>query len=1059
LPTRWCKAVVIGNNTVNQLYASAADRAVIEESGGLLWAVCGPRRWRVFDPDETYDSDLPGLRLRKRVVNASGVRLTESTWIGLADLARPEVVRESLAESFSFIREDRDGGKKGLRPPQIGALHAVMGYLTLNQQLPATVVMPTGTGKTETMLSLFAAERIGLLLVLVPSDALRDQLARKFETYGVLREFGIIGEQALYPAVCKLCHGLKAVEAAASLANSCNVIVATPQVLGHTEPEARSALLERCSHLFVDEAHHIAAPTWRDIRNAFTGKPVVQFTATPFREDGADLGGKLVYVFPLRSAQEQGYFSRINYTAVVDFDDQDAAIAAKAVERLRDDLSRGLDHILMARVNRIGRAKDLLPTYERLAPDLKPVILHSQLTPKKTQRDALALVRRGESRIIICVDMLGEGFDLPTLKVAAMHDTHKSLGITLQFIGRFARASGARIGEATVVVGRSDPDYDENLKKLYAEDPDWNHLINNLSAAAVGEQEELGEFEEGFRVLPEEVSMRSVSPRMSTVVYRTFCEAWQTDELDRFFEGRLYTNPIAVNEAEHVVWLVTKEVEQVRWGDTKAIEEIAYDLYAFHWDTDRGLLYINSSNNDSVHEDVAKALCGDTVELIKGPSVYRAMAKILRRVPTNVGLLDARNRKRSFAMFSGSNVTEAFPTAEAQTKTQTNLFAYGYESGERVSLGISLKGRIWSYQAAPTLKHWVDWCNIVGSRLIDETIDIREVIASFIKPEDVEVRPSLVPLALEWPWEVYTSLTEDLRLERSGQAYPLIDVELEITEFKDNGPIPFTLVTPAWTADYSLVIGKGRLDFSSVGDEVSVVTSRASKSLSSLLNSQGLRVIFEREAVIETGCILVRPNRDLSPFDPENLTILDWTGIDLHKESQGAVREPSSIQARMIREIRSLSTWDVILDDDTPGEIADIVAIRVEGRWLIVMLTHCKYSLGDPGGRIEDLYEVCGQAQRSAEWRRKPELMLRHLIRREKNRRLKGRSGFEVGTPEKLVELADRSPFLLPVFHIAIAQPGVSKEKVSDNQLNLLAGTEVYVKETADSAFSIFISP
>lgn len=35
--------------------------------------------------------------------------------------------------------------------------------------------------------------------------------------------------------------------------------------------------------------------------------------------------------------------------------------------------------------------------------------------------------------------MLGEGFDLPELKIAAFHDVRKSLPITLQLIGRFTR--------------------------------------------------------------------------------------------------------------------------------------------------------------------------------------------------------------------------------------------------------------------------------------------------------------------------------------------------------------------------------------------------------------------------------------------------------------------------------------------------------------------------------------------------------------------------------------------------------------------------------------------
>ncbi|WP_396136918.1 MULTISPECIES: DEAD/DEAH box helicase family protein [unclassified Amycolatopsis] len=41
--------------------------------------------------------------------------------------------------------------------------------------------------------------------------------------------------------------------------------------------------MDACSHLFIDEAHHVAAVTWSNIRDAFIDKHVIQFTATPFR--------------------------------------------------------------------------------------------------------------------------------------------------------------------------------------------------------------------------------------------------------------------------------------------------------------------------------------------------------------------------------------------------------------------------------------------------------------------------------------------------------------------------------------------------------------------------------------------------------------------------------------------------------------------------------------------------------------------------------------------------------------------------------------------------------
>jgi hypothetical protein len=73
----------------------------------------------------------------------------------------PEVVRERAWQwdgRFFFRAEQANGGgtveagKRGLRPPQIGALHAIGAHWSIHKQ-PATVALPTGTGKAETMLA------------------------------------------------------------------------------------------------------------------------------------------------------------------------------------------------------------------------------------------------------------------------------------------------------------------------------------------------------------------------------------------------------------------------------------------------------------------------------------------------------------------------------------------------------------------------------------------------------------------------------------------------------------------------------------------------------------------------------------------------------------------------------------------------------------------------------------------------------------------------------------------------------------------------------------------
>src|SRR4051812_11277019 len=86
-------------------------------------------------------------------------------------------------------------------------------------------------------------------------------------------------------------------------------------VAGRLEPDVQRRVAELSSHLFVDEAHHVSAPTWEAFRRLFLGsRPILQFTATPFRGDG-----KTIFNYPLRKAQAEGYFKPINFRPVREY--------------------------------------------------------------------------------------------------------------------------------------------------------------------------------------------------------------------------------------------------------------------------------------------------------------------------------------------------------------------------------------------------------------------------------------------------------------------------------------------------------------------------------------------------------------------------------------------------------------------------------------------------------------------------------------------------------------------------------------------------------------------
>ena len=1064
LPSYWSKPIKIDGNVSTQLLVTPQRCPVRTGSKGFHVLTTEGRRVPVIITRRGLPADVLALKVDARdfadlppVVSRTGV-----SWSGKLEAVTPEAVLASLTDAFHYT-EARDD-RPGLRVPQIGALHAVLGHWTTHPAEPATVVMPTGTGKTETMVALFAERRLPRLLVVVPSDALRKQIAAKFATLGVLQTFGVIDPTASRPAVGQIDHRFSTPDAAAEFVQVCNVVVTTPNALFPARtPQVSEALLEACSHLFVDEAHHVEAQTWRQIRDAFDGKPVVQFTATPFREDARRMVGRQIYRFPLRLAQEQNYFAEIEYRSVIDLVDQDRALAVQALERLRADVAKGLDHVLMARVSTIGRAEEIQKLYDELAPDLEPVFLHSRMRVGDRTRALDAVESRG-SRIIVCVDMLGEGFDMPALKVAAIHDPHKSLGITLQFVGRFARVAGHDIGQASVFVGRPDLRIDNNLRRLYAEDADWNMLISDLSESATSAQAAIGEFERGFNTEPGEVSVRSLAPKLSTVVYRTRCENWRPEAVTELFRPEaLLTMPPPVNLDAGVTWFVARAEFPIRWGDLPMVEEISFHLYVVYWDRRRSLLYINSSNKDSLHEGLARAIGGADATRIQGTDVYRAMHGVDHLIPTNVGVLDIHDRDRRFAFYAGANVTEGFTDAEAQTKTQTNIFGSGFEEGERVTIGASRKGRVWSYRAAETLKHWVDWCDHVGPKLADDSIDVKAVLGSFVLPQRLTELPRLVPLAIEWPAEVALSTSDETRAAVGRVAWPLTDVELAVTQFTAGPSVQFEVRSPDWVAVYTATMVAKQLTFTATGPEVLIQRGRRDPlPLHQYFTdkSSGPLILYQDEAMVLTPGVMIQPDRERPPFDPDRLEILDWSGVNIKRESQGRNRAADTIQARMIAHVKSMADWEIILDDDGTGEVADIVALRRDDDRLHVLLVHCKYSLEPtPGARVDDLYDVCGQVQKSVQTRSHLHAMFERLIKRERDRRRRyDHDGFERGDIGALYRLADEAGMLRPTFEFAIAQPGISKGKVSTDMLQILAGSEVYIRAVAKAPLRVFCS-
>lgn len=972
-------------------------------------------------------------------------------------------VSDSWSGGVSFVEEEAENGsikRPGFRPPQIGALHALRAHWIVSSKV-ATVVMPTGTGKTDTMIAASVHEQAKCVLVVVPSDALRTQTAKAFSTLSILPKAGLISDSALFPVVTLLRRRPTTVGEARELFRVSNIVVTTMSVAAGVPQEIQAAMAEATSHLFIDEAHHIGAKTWRDFRQAFAKVKTVQFTATPFRNDGMRVDGKFIFVYPLGLAQSQGYFQRIEYQPVdgLDRDDIDDQIIERVGNQLVKDIGNGFNHLAMARGKKRARAEELHVKYKERLPEYNPVLLHSGLTPAE-QTDALKALRSGESRIVVCVDMLGEGFDLPELKVAGLHDPKRSEAVTLQFVGRFTRTR-ADLGMATVIAATTKDDTTP-LAALFAEDADWNKLINLIGTRATQRAVRREEVFEGFGGIEADIPLETLRPTLGTIVYRTPLAPWDPlGGIERFDQKQLIVDGPHINHQDALVMFITERTDQPKWTRFKGVSDVIYDLYILHWDQEHGILYISASNDDRV-DDLAKHVCGSETERIRGEVVFRALHPLRRPVLNTLGLSETRRRKIRYSQYQGSDIADELRSQSGnRTRSKTNLMVVGFTEAGRSSLGCSKKGKIWAQERTNDFGHWMDWCHGIGQSLTDQSISTEGIMERLIQPALVTEIPSKAPVAVDWYEGMSATDQDSWTFTLNGNQHKIYNCELNLLSHDVEDGIRFSLVSGSDHADFTMTINEAGVSFSQDGGPTALAEkASAPVELTRWFHDYPPIIYFADGGSLVADELFALPDADVPYFPDDHFDIWDWEGVDIRVESQGIERRQDSIQAKVIRQVEATTGSHIIFDDDGSGEVADVVAFETDGNHVTVRLYHCKFSSqNSPGARVKDLYEVCGQAQRSVRQCERPQRLIDRLLKREGDRiRQNSQSRFMKGNAENLKELRTLRQQLQYQFEIFVVQPGYSFGAKNSTHSQVLASTESFVIDTFATKFRMICS-
>ena len=994
------------------------------------------------------------LKYKEQVLNETSIL----KWYRFKKDISTEQIKESYECNYNLhkeiINESGEVIKFGLRTPQIGAVHSILSNITNPKFDNGIIVMPTGTGKTEVMLTSFLNEEIKKLIVLTPSKALRNQIGNKFKQLGILKELGIINEKCKYPVVGILKKNFTNKEDEKLFFEKCNVIITSMQ-LGISIDTKN--INECFSHLFIDEAHHITANKWGEIADKFENQ-IIQFTATPFRNDGKMMKGNIIYKYSLLQAQEEKYFKNINFEYIREFDEvkADRSIASKAIEILNNDINTGYNHVIMARVESIKRAKEIIKIYEELAPDKMPLMISNDMSNSEKEEN-LNLLLNGSCKIIVCVNMLGEGFDFPKLKIAAIHDPHKSIATTIQFVGRFTRTSKENIGDASVVANIANDFTNKVIEELYSQDSDWNKIIRGTSDVLIDRELRKIEFLNNFEgEIPEIIPLQNIFPALSTYVFKTkYARFLIDDAIEKIKSDNIITSQ---NYDGNILTCIEKQVGKTDWCSNEEIRETSFDLYIIYYDSIKKNVYVGTTTKNPPYEIINK--CFDDCVVVNGETTFKCLANIKRLKLSTLGLNSNSSGYVSYRMYAGRDVIEGISDPNKLNSYKNNLFGKGYENENECSIGCSKKGKIWSKKIGNLLE-WKEWCDLIGEKISDESIKVEDIIKGIPVPKVLDKLPDKVPISIEFQPDILIDNESRYIIKDGEKKAELTEVDIRLLEGSNKEKIKFVIESLERNIrkEYEISINNKIVNYKECSGTLEIKIGNKYRNIKQWFLEYPPKITYMDGSTLENNYYLEFCSDSIAKYNKNDLIVKEWEGTNIRKESQGIERVNDSIQYKIINDIK-IEGYDIIFDDDGSGEIADIVSIKVEEEIIYIDLYHCKYSHGDePGARVSDLYEVCGQSQKSVNWKVKPDKIFKHMIKREQLRQSKYESTrFEIGDENKLNTIMSMAKIYPIKMNVYIVQPGISKKLVSNEQLNLLGVTQTWLLETLGVKLYVIVS-
>ncbi len=960
----------------------------------------------------------------------------------IPELPRPDARSRKPKRSFFAENADKFNAlAAGLRECQIGAFCAVRAHFSVSKE-PCVISLPTGSGKTGLMMALAFGLKANRVLVISPAEVLRTQTGVKFRKLEELRNAGAL--PALGPRSAPKVYSIESERRRSDNWDELgefDVVTATTRTTSPGMANIAKPPPELFDVVFFDEAHHAAAATWTALIHSFDLKrtKIILLTGTPYRRDNQSIGPAPRFVYPIQRAIEDGIYAPVGLVTAGSppRDSRDSVLSElgeKQLRYLRRKSSAKL--LILAKTDRKSHADELQKIYAGRG--LKLGLVHSDRSRKQNEQ-TIEEAREGRSDGLIVVGMLGEGLDIPALKVAVFHRNPQSLPYTLQIIGRIARTK-PDLAEAKVIACADD--FTRETFRLFEGSEDWLRLIPELEELLIDRL--APRFRKPVSDTGAEIELADVSTHFSLTVHRVDNGPRKSSLADMEFKFQRGWIRVVVDKAilPGLRVVVTRAEELPKWlrlHGSSAVTDLRYQLHVFF--TGVPDLVIQQSTDEPLADLLREKIVGRGKPV--PPGKLNHILAATRGEYIVVGLKNGSatsGLQPSYKMLMGQRADGSITSTDRRNCHAGHCVTRIGTGADAEFRGIAYKkSRVWTLER-DNLRVLGDWMRVVAEAVRNDGLAVLPNLELLRQPQPLIEFPSL-PVAVIPPVgildkKVVFSRDSDQQLDgfpwidpitkgkrRLSLSIPKLGTRL-IAEIKDGGILLRENGTSAWEAQVT-----GAPDYS------------RRFSLENFFNEFAPTLIFEDGSSWADGVFTLPCTAPV--LSSTSLVATSWVSCDTLRELPSSPRKGDSIHEFVERLTAVKGT--VVVRDHASGEVADYIAFDSASQ--TVTFYHCKGAATmKPGVDQENVRELVTQAMTGCRWVKNPNLCSQLTGRMRDYATTVVVNGSSADWA-KIVELFDASTWR---FVMTLVQPGVASKKVmqpgGQRLERILACTEDYIR-------------